>query len=280
MGAAIAVRLAGAGVHPLCWDLSDGARARAQAAGVGLAPDACAVAQASDIVLTTITDDAGVNGLFHGPRGFLEADLAGKLFIEMSTLRPQTVRDLAPVLAQRGAAIVDSPVLGTIPSVQEGKLLSLAGGASSDLDRARPLLETLARAIVHVGPLGSGHAMKLAVNLTMAAYIQAIGEGLALGAAHGLEIGAMLNVFSGSPLANGILANKLAAFSGEPTPLTLDIRTLRKDVQSAVAAGTAVGAPMSVSAATLDILASAVAAGWGERDCGEIAPFIRNHLMQ
>ncbi|MGE3646654.1 MAG: NAD-binding protein [Beijerinckiaceae bacterium] len=131
-----------------------------------------------------------------------------------------------------------------------------------------------------MGGNGAGYAMKLANNLTMAAYIQAIGEGLAMGQAHGLDIDRMLEVVGASPLANGIFANKKGNFRGDGGPLTLDIRTLRKDIQSAAAAGTNAGVPMPVASGTLDVLASAVAAGLGGEDIGEIVPFIRNAMVQ
>ena len=280
MGSAMAGRLRGFELAPVAWDKSEVARANAKEAGLSVAGSARAVAEASDIVITTITEDEGVREVFTGPSGFLAGDVKGKLFIEMSTLRPETVRGLSGVLAVRGGGIVDSPVLGSIPTVHEGKLLSLAGGETRDLDRARPVLEKLTRAIVHLGPVGSGHAMKLAVNLVMANYLQALAEGLALGAQNGLKMDQMLDVFANSPLANGILANKLPQLRGGPVAMTLDLRTLRKDAQSALASGAAAGVPMPATAGTLDALAAASAAGWGERDIGEIVTFVREAMVQ
>ena len=165
-----------------------------------------------------------------GSSGFLEADVKGKLFIEMSTWGPDTVRGLSTVLQMRGGAIGIREFLGSIPTVTEGKLLSLAGGDARDIERARPVLAKLTRAIVHMVPVGSGHTMKLAVNLLMANYLQALAEGLALGVENGLKLDQMLDVFANSPLANGILTNKLPRLRGGPETMTLDLKTLRKDV--------------------------------------------------
>ena len=280
MGRAMAARLGEFDLAPTAWDISGGAREAAKEAGIAVVGSARAVSEQADIIITTITEDNGVRGLFTGPSGFLEGNVKSKLFIEMSTLRPETVRGLAGVLAMRGGAIVDSPVLGTIPVVAEGKLLSLAGGEARDIERARPVLEKLTRAIVHMGPVGSGHAMKLAVNLVMANYLQAIAEGLAMGAGNGLKLDQMLDVFANSPLANGILANKLPRLRGGPVAMTLDLRTLRKDAQSALASGAALGVPMSATAAAVDLLAAANAAGWGDRDIGEIVAFLREEMVQ
>lgn len=280
MGTAMAARLKTFGLEPAAWDASQDARYRAADAGVRVVAHARAVVEASDIVITTITEDNGVRALFTGQSGFLEGDVKGKLFIEMSTLRPETVRGLAGVLGMRGAAIVDSPVLGSIPTVLEGKLLSLAGGDAKDIERARPVLEKLTRAIVHLGGVGAGHTMKLAVNLVMANYLQALAEGLALGVENGLQLDQMLDVFANSPLANGILANKLPRLRGGPETMTLDLRTLRKDVQSALATGASSGVPMPATSGALESLASANAAGWGERDIAEIVAFLRDNMVQ
>ena len=280
MGSAMAGRLASFDIKATCWDQSEQASTHAAARGLSLVADPCTVAQASDLIITTITEDEGVRGLFTRPGGFGGADLKGKLFIEMSTLRPQTVRDLAPMLEAQGAGIMDCPVLGTVPAALEGNLVGLVGASLADFERAMPLLDKLTRACIPMGPVGAGHAMKLAFNLAMASFINGIGEGMAMGAAQGLDLNKMMGVFLNSPLANVVLENKADNFVGKAAPLTLDIRTLRKDMQSALAAGSSVGAPMSATAAALGVLSSAVAAGWGDRDIGDLAPFIRDALTQ
>ena len=280
MGSAIAQRLSEFELQPIAWDIDASACARGQSAGLVIADHAAGVAAQSDLIITSISEDNGAKHLFSGPDGFLSIGLEGKMFVEMSTLRPQTIREITALLALKGASIIDAPVLGTIPSVAEGNLLALVGGEAADLERALPVLEKLTRKIVHMGPHGAGYAMKLASNLTMAAFIEAIGEGLAMGQAEGLDIDQMLEVFAASPLANGIMAGKMANFRGDGGPVTLDIRTLRKDVQSATAVGASAGVPMPVASGTLDTLAAANAAGLGSEDIGEIVPFIRNALVQ
>ena len=280
MGQAMAARLKSFDLAPVAWDKSEAARQAAEDAGIVVLGNARAVAEQADVIITTITEDNGVRHLFTSPSGFLEGDVRGKLFIEMSTLRPETVRALSNVLGMRGAAIIDSPVLGSIPTVREGKLLSLAGGEAADIERARPVLEKLTRAIVHMGPAGSGHAMKLAVNLVMANYLQSLAEGLAMGMENGLQMDQMLDVFANSPLANGILTNKLPRLRGGPVSMTLDLKTLRKDAQSALATGAAAGVPMPATSGALTSLAAAEAAGWGERDIGEIIAFLREEMIQ
>src|SRR5512145_2275413 len=185
MGSAIAQRLTEQGCEIVAWDHAEKPRKAAADRGVRIAPNPKAIAAETEIAISIITEDNGVRKIFTGQNGLLTTAVEGKLFIEMSTLQPMTGRELAPIVAAKGARLIESPVLGTIPSVREGKLLSLAGGAPEDVERGRIVLDKLARRVVHLGPNGAGYAMKLAVNLGLGAYIQALSESLALGLRQG-----------------------------------------------------------------------------------------------
>jgi 3-hydroxyisobutyrate dehydrogenase len=280
MGSAMAQRLAQHGFEVVGWDLNPAAVRALAAAGGKAAADPRAVANAAPFVITTITEDSGVRGLFNGPAGMLHADISGTLFIEMSTLQPVTVRELAPAIEAHGARIIDSPVLGTIPSVRDGKLVALLGGAPEDVERARPVLDVLAHKVVHMGALGCGHAMKLAANLGLAAYIQGLAESLALGEREGLSLDAMLGVLSDGPTANGWLNTRKGVLTGEKVDVSLDIRTLRKDMMSVVATGARDGVTMPLSSGVLAALSAAVAGDWGDRDIGELVAFLREKIVQ
>jgi 3-hydroxyisobutyrate dehydrogenase-like beta-hydroxyacid dehydrogenase len=280
MGRAIYTRLADNGCEVVAWDKDAGAMKAAAERQFRLAETPRAVAAHGEFVISSITEDNGVRAIYRGKDGFLSGDVKGKLFIEMSTLQPATGRGLAPEVAAAGARLIEAPVLGTIPSVRDGKLFALVGGAAEDLSRARPLLEKLTRKIAHMGPNGAGYAMKLAVNLGLAAFIQATAESLSLGAREGLTLQQMLDVLSEAPTANGWLASKKGLLLGEPADVTLDLKTLRKDIMSAVATGAVAGTPMPLSSGVLASLSAAVAQGWGDKDIGELARFFREHMGQ
>ena len=280
MGGAIAQRLHEQGCEVIAWD-HDARRCQAAATcGARIAANAHRVASETGIVISIITEDHGVKRVFAGPDGFLSADVRDKLFIEMSTLQPMTGRELAPLVEAKGARLVESPVLGTIPQVREGKLLALAGGHAEDVERARAVLDQLARRIVHMGPHGAGYAMKLAVNLGLGAYIQALSESLALGAKQGLSLEQMLDVLKEAPTATAWLHAKIPVLLGAKADVTLDLRTMRKDIMSAVATGALSGVPMPLSAGTLASLSAAVAGGAGDGDLAELAKFVRDKMVQ
>ncbi len=279
MGEAIAQRLSENGFGVTGWDVNT-ERTKALGERVRIVSNPRAVAADSEIVISIITEDHGVRRIFTGSNGFLGGDVTGKLFIEMSTLQPMTGRELAPLVEAKGARLIEAPVLGTIPQVKDGKLFALVGGHAEDLERARPVLEKMTRRIAHMGPNGAGYAMKLAVNLGLGSYIQALSESLALGAKQGLTVDQMLDVLKEAPYASRWLESKVGILKGERPDMTLDIRTLRKDIMSAVATGALSGVPMPLSAGTLASLSAAVANGHGAGDLAELPKFLRDSMVQ
>jgi hypothetical protein len=152
MGAAIAARLKEAGEDVTVWNRSPD---KAQASGFPVAPSPRHLAERSEVVISTLFDAAALEAVYHGPDGLIAA-ASGKLFIEMSTVRPRTQQALAAAVRQAGGAFVECPVGGTTGPARSGQLIGLAGGDDVDVDRARPILEELCRRIEHVGPAGAG----------------------------------------------------------------------------------------------------------------------------
>jgi 3-hydroxyisobutyrate dehydrogenase len=279
MGSAIAQRLGDCGHEVIAWDKNPKA-VSAQGNRVRAAENPRAVVAAAEIVLSIITEDKGVQRVFTGKDGFLAGDVAGKLFIEMSTLQPMTHRALAPQVAAKGARLIDSPVLGSIPTVREAKLFALVGGDAADVARARGVLDHLTRRVIHLGPNGAGCARKLAINLGMAVQLQALAESLALGLSEGLTLDQMLEVMSDAVTATPWFKGKLPVLKGEPSDITLDVRTLRKDMMSAIATGACNGVAMPATSGALASLAAAVAGGWGDKDLAEVPQFFRSYMLQ
>ena len=280
MGSAIAQRLTERGCELAAWDRSATACEVQRKRGLRVVESPRAVAAAADVVVSIITEDKGVRQIFTGRDGFLSGDASGKLFIEMSTLQPMTHRELAPLVKAKGARLVDAPVMGSIPTVREGKLLALLGGEAADVERARGVLDHLTRRVVHIGGNGAGCAMKLAVNLGMAVYLQALAEAISLGESEGLTLDQMLEIFAEAPTASPWLKGKTGVLKGEPADITLDIRTMRKDVMSAVATGARNGVAMPATSGTLASLSAAVAGGWGEKDLAEVPRYFREFMLQ
>ena len=268
MGRAFAAKIAGDDIAVTIWNRTAGP--------TGAFPQAAtpaALVAATDIILSSLTDDAAVDAVYGGPEGLLSGPVAGRLFVEMSTIRPETVQAIAARAEALGARLIDAPVAGGPAVVAAGQSLAFVGGAPEDIERARPVLDRFCRKIAPMGPVGSGTVMKLVANLPIGVYFQALAEGLALGQSHGLDLEAMLGVMVDSPGALAALPRKIPAILGQPGDVPFDIAGVRKDLLAMTAACHRAGVPAPAATGALSAYAGATAAGWGAKDFSTIIRF-------
>ena len=259
-----------AGTRPL---LDQGARSAATPAEL---------AGRCDAVLTILTDAAAIEAVYKGTDGLLSGNVGGRLFIEMSTVSSSTERALAPAVAASGAALVECPVGGSTTPAREGKLFGFLGGSDADAARARPLLEQLCRRVEHVGGIGSGSAMKLAINLPLAVYWQTFGEALSLVDSLGLPPQRIVEIFadtSGGPnMLKPMGPNIAQALGGDlGVGVFFDVYSVRKDLRTMLEEGRAQGKPMPLVTKALDLYDKAAAAGLGARNCTTLLPYWLKH---
>jgi 3-hydroxyisobutyrate dehydrogenase len=271
MGAAIAQRLLGVGHELTVWNRTAEKTRPLAAAGARVAATPAQLAAASQTVITILTDAPAIDATYQGKDGLLSADVGGKLFVEMSTVRPETERALAARIRAKGGTMIECPVGGTIGPAKDGKLFGFVGGEPADVARARPLLEQMCRRIEHVGPVGAGASMKLAINLPLLVFWQAFGEALALVRPLGLDAARLVDIFgdtSGGPTALRNRAAALAAaIQGKDTgPITVDIDAMRKDLRTMVEEASALGTEIPVTASALECYDQASGAGLGKAD--------------
>jgi 3-hydroxyisobutyrate dehydrogenase len=222
-----------------------------------------------------LTDAAAQDAVYGGPSGLLAGGATGKLFVDMSTVRPDAIRALAGTVRAAGGALVECPVGGTVGPAREGKLLGFAGGAAADVERARPVLEQLCRRVEHVGPNGAGASMKLAINLPLAIYWEALGEALSLCADARIDPTLMLSLFNDSSGGANALKNRAAkvlqAIQGGKPDVGFDIDGMRKDVRAMAEEARALGVAAPLIERVADSYAAAADAGWGGQDASSLA---------
>ncbi len=180
MGANMGLRLMETGSTLTVWNRSPDKPKPLVEAGASVAKTPAELAHAVEATITILTNAAAIDEVYHGPSGLLSGDVKGKLFIEMSTVPPEAQVALAAKVRAKGAAYVECPVGGSIAPARAGKLLGNMGAEPEDAARARPVLDHLCRRVLHAGPVGSGAVLKLAVNLPLMIYWQALGEQLAV----------------------------------------------------------------------------------------------------
>jgi 3-hydroxyisobutyrate dehydrogenase len=180
MGSNIGARLMEVGHKLTVWNRSADKTKPLADAGASVAKTAADLASAVEVVITIVTNADALDAVYSGPQGLLTGDVKGKLFIEMSTVPPEVQMALAEKVRAKGAAYVECPVGGSVIPARAGKLMGLMGAEPADAARARPILDQMCRRVQHAGPVGNGAVLKLAVNLPLMIYWQALGEQLSL----------------------------------------------------------------------------------------------------
>jgi len=278
MGSAMAERLAGQGVAVVVFNRTpDRALALAERIGATTAATPAEAASRSDVVISMVADDAAVRDLFDGPDGVAAGIRAGSIAVDMSTVLPGTIRSIAPAVRARGAGILDAPVSGSVSSTLAGELAIMAGGEAGDLERARPILDRLARRVFHLGDLGTGAAMKLAVNTVIFGLNGALAEALVLAERNGVERAVAYDVLAASAVGAPFVGYKRAAFlEPDTTPVAFALALAAKDLGLIADLAEATETAMPQAAVNLDTIKAA------ERSMGEHLDFsmVASHLRQ
>jgi 3-hydroxyisobutyrate dehydrogenase-like beta-hydroxyacid dehydrogenase len=278
MGAAMAGRLAGAGHDVTVWNRT---RARAAEAagrsGAAVADTAREAAAAADVVLVSLADDAAVDAAYSGDDGVTAGLRDGAVVLEASTVRPETVRRLAPAVAARGATLLDTPVSGSVSVVESGALTVMVGGDAAALDGVRDVLAPLAAKVFHLGPAGAGATMKIVVNGLLMGLNQALAEAVVLAEKAGIARADAYDVFAASAVAAPFVQYKRQAYvEPENAPVAFMLDLVVKDLGLATDLARQVGARGDQLAVNLAVAQEAVARGLGGRDLSAVADLLRD----
>jgi 3-hydroxyisobutyrate dehydrogenase len=271
MGAAMVQRLMDCGHHLTVWNRSADKLKPLLDAGATAAATPRELAEKSEFIFTILSNAEAIEALYGGAAGLLAGDIKDKLFVEMSTVRPEAEIALAAKVQAAGAALIDCPVGGTVGPAREGKLLGFVGGADADVARAKPVLAQLCRRVEHVGKIGAGASMKLAINLPLLVYWQTLGEALSLIQPLGLDPARVMDILSDTSGGPNMLKNRAPAIAkvlkGEQIgPPTMDIDLMRKDIRTMLEEAKSLGVTLPVTERALGVFDDAAKAGMGSSD--------------
>jgi 3-hydroxyisobutyrate dehydrogenase-like beta-hydroxyacid dehydrogenase len=277
MGSAMGVRIAGAGHDLMVFN-----RTRSRCEEVALrtgaqVADTCReAAEFAEICVVSLADDAAVMSTYLDDEGLIAGVQAGAVVSDMSTVAPATVRGLAPLVARNGATLIDTPVSGSVSVVESGTLTVMVGGDTAALDRARPVLDTFAKSIFHLGDVGAGATMKLVVNSLVHSLNVSVSEALVLAEKAGLDRQAAYDIFEAGAAGAPYVKYKRDAFlkPGE-APVAFSLDLVAKDQQLIHDLAQLTGTRMDQADASRQLVEEAVQAGMGERDISEVAEFLR-----
>lgn len=277
MGSAMGRALAAAGFEVVAWNRTPApASELAGAIGGRTVARPRDVAAAADVCISMLADGAAVDTVYAGPDGVLAGARPGNVLCDASTVPPSTLRAHEAAARTAGAGLLDTPVSGSVGLAESGKLTIMVGGSDDALAAARPVLDALAGTVFHMGPLGSGAAMKLAVNTLIFGLNQAIAEGLSLAAAAGIAPAAAYDVLTASAAGAPFVAYKRAAFlDPDSTPVAFSLELAAKDLHLIAELAAAVGVEMPGAATDLGLIEATAAVLGGDRDMSAVASQLR-----
>jgi 3-hydroxyisobutyrate dehydrogenase-like beta-hydroxyacid dehydrogenase len=277
MAGAMVGTLRRAGFDVMVWNRTpERAAAVAGTHGAGTAPSAGEAVRAGDVVLSSLADDEAVLATYLGDEGAATAAGPDHVVLEMSTVAPETSRRVGEAVASTGASFLDAPVSGSVPTVEKGELTVMVGGDADALDRARPVLDALAAKIFHVGAVGAGATVKLAVNALVHAIDVGLSEALVLAEKAGVDRSAAYDVFAAGAAAAPFVLYKRPAFEDpDRAPLTFTLDLMAKDLDLILALAEAVDAPMGQADRNRELVDRALGAGFAGRDMSALAEYLR-----
>jgi 3-hydroxyisobutyrate dehydrogenase len=275
MGAGMAARLLSAGFDVALWNRSADKAAPLVALGGRLAATPAQAAQGARIVVAMLADDTVSRAVWRGPDGALSAMEAGAVAVECSTLTGAWVGELAALASAQGVAFLEAPVTGSRDQAAQGTLRFLLGGDEGAIAAARPALDAMGSASVHLGPVGSAATVKLANNFLCGLQAAGLAEAIALFEKSGLDVerafGILVEGAPGSPLVKGVGRRML---DRAYTPHFL-VPLMAKDLAYAQAALAGVGIRSGLAEAARARFTAADEAGQGQRDMAAIVEVLR-----
>jgi len=259
MGRAFAARALEKGHEVTVWNRSPGRAGELVAAGAVEASTPAAAAAQADVVLVVVSDDAAVRGVCLGPEGLLAALPAQGVLANISTTSPALARELAE--AAPGDRFVDSPVMGAPETIRNGQGRFMVGGSEETVTRLAPLWQDLGAEFLHCGPVGSGAALKLVLNMLLIAGVTALAEGVAVARAQGISDDLLRTLFANTPVISPADRTRLDSVLSDAHPGWFTPELARKDVSLAVGLAEQAQVPVRLGPAVIELLTSVIDTG-------------------
>src|SRR5437868_11449454 len=224
------------------------------------------VAQASDVIFAMVTNSAALAAVTDGADGIQSGLSAGKIFSDMSTVSPAASRALAGRVREKGADMVDSPVSGSVITLQEGKLSVMVGGRRETFERLKPVLQDIGPQVTYVGDNGLALSMKIAINLSLATQMMAFSEGVLLAEKRGIARETAVDVLMHSAVASPMIQYRGPLVLQQPDEAWFDVNMMQKDMLLALEMGRQLDVPLPTTAVSNEFLTAARGMGLAKRD--------------
>ena len=253
MGSRIAQRLIDNGYQVFVYDRNIAKADAIAARGGVVAKNILELAGSADVILSCLTNDEAVQSVFAGPAGMFAEARPGTIVLEMSTISPESSRELHRLGAKRGIEVLDVAISGSTPAAEQGILTLLAGGNQDVFLAAEPIFQAIARQHFLLGGPGSGTAMKLVVNTLLGIGMQAIAEAVVLGETVGLNRERLLEVLSKTAVIAPAHVGKIARVAVNDYSPQFPLRLMNKDFQLILSAAAEAHLSMPVTEAAFRV---------------------------
>jgi 3-hydroxyisobutyrate dehydrogenase-like beta-hydroxyacid dehydrogenase len=224
------------------------------------------VAAASDVTFSMVTNSSALEAIVEGPHGILAGLGPGKLYADISTVSPEYSRAVAQKARETGADMVDSPVSGSVITLQEGKLSVMVGGKRETFEKLKPLFLDIGPKVTHVGENGLALVMKIASNLSLAVQMLAFSEGVLLAEKSGISRSVAVEVLTTSAIASPMIKYRGPFVLELPEEAWFNVNMMQKDMLLALELGRKLDVPMPSTAVTNELLTAARGMGLVEKD--------------
>ena len=226
----------------------------------------CAVAEAADVVFTMVINTAALQEVVGGQNGILAGLEKGKIYIDMSTISPVTSKKLAARVVEKGAHMLDSPVSGSVITLEQGNLSLMAGGEKAIFEQVRPILLDIGPTVNYVGANGQAVLMKIAINLNLQVQMMGFCEGLLLAEKGGIPRETAIEVMLNSVIASPSLKYRIPFILNMPDEAWFNVNMMQKDMLLALEMGRELDVPLPTTAASNELLTAARALGLAQQD--------------
>jgi len=237
-------------------------------AGMQWKDSPCEVAEAANITFSMVTDSAALSSIADGPDGILAglSAASSKIYVDMSTVSPRLIRDLAGRVATTGAQMLDAPVSGSVPAVESGTLIIYVGGEVDAFEKVRPIFELLSQKIIHMGTNGQAVTMKIAINLNLPAQLISLFEGVLLAERSGIPRAVALDALLNSVAASTAMKYRAPFILKMPEEVWFSAAMMQKDIRLALELGEELGVSLRTAELVDEMLTKAKEMGYSDED--------------
>jgi 3-hydroxyisobutyrate dehydrogenase len=271
MGNPIVKNLLKAGFQVTVFNRTKGKDAEVMSAGAMVADSLQQLAAACDVIMVMVSDDNAVKQIFTEGNGLLATSLNGKLIIDLSTVSPQTSRELSDLSKKHGAEFLDAPVSGSVKPAQDATLILMVGGEAEAFNKAKNLFDVIGKLAIHLGTAGAGSSAKLAINYFLGITLQGFAETILFSDKMGIKLDDMLTIINEGAVGSGITKTKSQNVVNNNYAAAFPLKHLAKDLKLAKEQG--LNTPLLTP--LLDSYQSALKAGYGDDDVIAILNYLK-----